>query len=150
MKRHYMVTTFFCFFLLTGCPKPVPVVPVVPPPPVTITLPAGVTCTGALTVKTKAWIANPPGRFVLHIRICVFCNKVPLSNVKNISIAIIANPEILPITYKITDTFPKTGISGCTTKRYVLKNTNLKGAKVKVSVVDSTGGNVVTDTVTIE
>ena len=145
MKYHYLLTALFsgCLLLLAGCPAP---------PPATITLPSGVTCAGAVTTNVTAAINPEPGtlRPKLTIKVCVLCNGTPLAGVGGITVSFISEVP-LPATVPSTPvTLQPTGTGGCVTKSYIIPGSVLRGEKVKVTVVDSTGAAVTTTTVTIQ
>lgn len=129
--------------LLTGCP---------PPPPVTVTLPGGITCAGTLDASVTASIAPEPGtlRPKLTARVCVTCNDTPLGGVSGITAAFVSSVP-LPATIPATPiTLDATASNGCVSKSYILPTDSIRGQQVTVTVVDAAGTTVSTDTGTIQ
>lgn len=131
----------FTLIVAGGCPTP---------PPVTITLPGAVPCTGTVTTNVTAAIHPDVNmRPQLTVTVCVLCNGAPLVGVTGITAAFISEVPI-PATVPATATFGATGATGCTSLFYIVPGSVLRGQQVTVTVVDTTGAVVSTSTVTIQ
>ncbi len=148
MKHRFMVTTLFCgcLILLVGCPWSTPT------PKATITLPAGAKCTGTVSTDVTASISPEPGtlRPKLTVKVCVLCDGAPLANADGIALSFISEFPLPLASLKGTIKLKKTGTGGCVTKSWILPNSKLRGQKVNVTVVDSKGVTVSTETVEIK
>ena len=131
-----------CCIVLVSCPSTTPTV--------TISLPGGASCTGTVGCTVTAVIApDPNARPVLTITVCVTCDGTPLAGVTGVTGTIVSDVPI-PSNVRNPTTFGATGANGCTSVRYVVRNSVLRGQTVNVNVVDTSGASVATSSVTIE